>query len=98
MSRQIASFPAADSLLVSCRVQTLRMGILVLALLGLSAALVCPDGGMCEDKNTCCKDAVGAYGCCPLPHVSNPVEFMRRLEIFEQVTSRSSNFLYVSAN
>ncbi|XP_034563419.1 granulin b isoform X2 [Notolabrus celidotus] len=47
---------------------TVRMGILLLALLGLSAALVCPDGGMCEDKNTCCKNTVGGYGCCPLPH------------------------------
>lgn len=51
-------------------VQTLQMGIVCLALLGLSAALVCPDGGMCEDKNTCCKNMVGGYGCCPLPHVS----------------------------
>ncbi|XP_024913512.1 granulin b isoform X2 [Cynoglossus semilaevis] len=42
--------------------------ILVLALLGLSSALVCPDGGMCEDRNTCCKNTVGGYGCCPLPH------------------------------
>ncbi|XP_022598271.1 granulins isoform X6 [Seriola dumerili] len=45
----------------------LQMGILCLALLGLSTALVCPDGGMCEDKNTCCKNTVGGYGCCPLP-------------------------------
>lgn len=40
----------------------------VLLLLGLSTALVCPDGGMCEDRNTCCKNTVGGYGCCPLPH------------------------------
>ncbi|XP_034716514.1 granulin b isoform X5 [Etheostoma cragini] len=46
----------------------LQMGIFCLALLGLSSALVCPDGGMCEDKNTCCKNTVGEYGCCPLPH------------------------------
>ncbi|XP_059180890.1 granulin b [Centropristis striata] len=46
----------------------LQMGLVFLALLGLSSALVCPDGGMCEDKNTCCKNAVGGYGCCPLPH------------------------------
>lgn len=39
-----------------------------MALLGLSAALVCPDGGMCEDKNTCCQNTAGGYGCCPLPH------------------------------
>lgn len=59
--------------LLSPCVQTLQMGLLCLALLGLSAALVCPDGGMCEDKNTCCKNTVGGYGCCPLPHVSYPV-------------------------
>uniref|UniRef100_A0A3Q2P8Z2 Granulin b n=1 Tax=Fundulus heteroclitus TaxID=8078 RepID=A0A3Q2P8Z2_FUNHE len=47
---------------------TLQMGVLFLALLGLSAALICPDGGMCEDRNTCCKDTQGGYGCCPLPH------------------------------
>ncbi|XP_042372227.1 progranulin-like, partial [Plectropomus leopardus] len=47
---------------------TLQMGILFVALLGLSSALVCPDGGMCEDKNTCCKNTEGGYGCCPLPH------------------------------
>ncbi|TDG97743.1 hypothetical protein EPR50_G00210800 [Perca flavescens] len=46
---------------------TLQMGILCLALLGLSSALVCPDGGMCEDRNTCCKNTLGGYGCCPLP-------------------------------
>lgn len=46
----------------------LQMGIWCLVLLGLSSALVCPDGGMCEDKNTCCKNTVGGYGCCPLPH------------------------------
>ncbi|XP_026207191.1 granulin b [Anabas testudineus] len=46
---------------------TLHMGILFLAVLGLSTALVCPDGGMCEDKNTCCKNSEGGYGCCPLP-------------------------------
>ncbi|XP_069016110.1 granulin b isoform X2 [Embiotoca jacksoni] len=43
------------------------MGILFLALLGLSSALVCPDGGMCEDRNTCCKNTEGGYACCPLP-------------------------------
>lgn len=47
---------------------TLHMGILCVALLGLSSALVCPDGGMCEDKNTCCKNSVGGYSCCPLSH------------------------------
>ncbi|XP_068161301.1 granulin b [Antennarius striatus] len=47
---------------------TLHMGILFLALLGLSTALVCPDGGMCEDRSTCCRNTVGGYGCCPLQH------------------------------
>ncbi|CAN9508674.1 unnamed protein product [Ophioblennius macclurei] len=42
--------------------------VLVWALLGLSSALVCPDGGMCEDRNTCCENTEGGYGCCPLPH------------------------------
>lgn len=55
----------------SLRLQTLQMWILCLALVGLSTALVCPDGGMCEDKNTCCKNTAGGYGCCPLPHVSH---------------------------
>ncbi|XP_047234054.1 granulin b isoform X1 [Girardinichthys multiradiatus] len=47
---------------------TLQMGVLFLAVLGLSTALICPDGGMCEDRNTCCKNTHGGYGCCPLPH------------------------------
>ncbi|XP_054622865.1 granulin b [Dunckerocampus dactyliophorus] len=42
--------------------------ILGLTLLTVSTALVCPDGGVCEDKSTCCKSTVGGYGCCPLPH------------------------------
>ncbi|KAM9424628.1 granulin b isoform 2-T2 [Pholidichthys leucotaenia] len=48
--------------------ETMHMGVLCLSLLGLSVALVCPDGGICEDKNTCCKNTMGGYGCCPLPH------------------------------
>ncbi|XP_056286411.1 granulin b isoform X2 [Pseudoliparis swirei] len=43
------------------------MWILVPALLVLGSALVCPDGDECESNNTCCKDAAGQYGCCPLP-------------------------------
>ncbi|KAK2820094.1 hypothetical protein Q5P01_023053 [Channa striata] len=53
---------------------TLQLGILFLALVSLSVALVCPDGGMCEDKNTCCKNTEGGYGCCPLPHLSERVK------------------------
>ncbi|KAM4716099.1 granulin b isoform 2-T2 [Anableps anableps] len=44
------------------------MELLFLALLGLSTALICPDGGKCEDKNTCCNKNRGGYSCCPLPH------------------------------
>ncbi|XP_051543149.1 progranulin-like [Myxocyprinus asiaticus] len=32
------------------------------------SALICPDGGMCEDGNTCCQMPSGGYGCCPLPN------------------------------
>ncbi|XP_028332120.1 granulin b [Gouania willdenowi] len=46
----------------------LRMVALSVFVLSLSSALVCPDGGVCEDRNTCCKDTAGGYGCCPLPH------------------------------
>lgn len=44
------------------------MVLMFVALLGLSTALVCPDGGMCEDRETCCQNTAGGYGCCPLPH------------------------------
>ncbi|KAL6094400.1 grn [Pungitius sinensis] len=44
------------------------MGVVILALLGLSSTRVCPDGGICRYQNTCCKNAVGGYGCCPLPY------------------------------
>lgn len=45
------------------------MQIILLCLTGLSlsTALVCPDGGMCAEKDTCCKNTEGGYGCCPLP-------------------------------
>ena len=33
--------------------------------------VICPDGkSQCEDGQTCCQLASGAYGCCPLPKVS----------------------------
>uniref|UniRef100_A0A3B3VYI3 Granulin b n=1 Tax=Poecilia latipinna TaxID=48699 RepID=A0A3B3VYI3_9TELE len=51
-------------------VQALQMGVLFLAFLGLSAALICPNGSMCGDEDTCCKNTQGGYSCCPLPHVS----------------------------
>ncbi|XP_015244830.1 PREDICTED: granulins [Cyprinodon variegatus] len=47
---------------------TLSIGVLLLVLLSLTSARICPDGGMCEDKNTCCKNTQGGYGCCPLPN------------------------------
>uniref|UniRef100_A0A8B9JPQ9 Granulin n=1 Tax=Astyanax mexicanus TaxID=7994 RepID=A0A8B9JPQ9_ASTMX len=43
--------------------------VLVCVLSGCSA-LICPDGGMCDDGNTCCQTPSGGYGCCPLPNVS----------------------------
>ncbi|KAM8837447.1 granulin b isoform 1-T2 [Spinachia spinachia] len=46
----------------------LPTGVVFLALLGLSSTRVCPDGGICRYQNTCCKNTVGGYGCCPLPY------------------------------
>ncbi|XP_061667266.1 granulin b [Syngnathoides biaculeatus] len=40
---------------------------LFLSLLGAGAALVCPDGVVCQDGSGCCEDVPGRYGCCPLP-------------------------------
>ncbi|XP_063074190.1 granulin b [Engraulis encrasicolus] len=40
----------------------------VLLLVSVCSALICPDGGMCEDGDTCCKTPSGGYGCCPLPN------------------------------
>ncbi|TRY98178.1 hypothetical protein DNTS_035004 [Danionella cerebrum] len=40
---------------------------LVCVCLNVSIALICPDGGMCEDGNTCCLSHSG-YSCCPLPN------------------------------
>ncbi|XP_016398864.1 granulins-like [Sinocyclocheilus rhinocerous] len=47
-----------------------RVGVIVLLCVCLNAcgALICPDGGMCEDGNTCCQTPSGGYGCCPLPN------------------------------
>ncbi|XP_051969744.1 granulin b [Xyrauchen texanus] len=41
---------------------------LLCVLLNVCSALICPDGGMCEDGNTCCQTPSGGYGCCPLPN------------------------------
>lgn len=40
--------------------------LLSVALLAAVLADECPDGGECEDKNTCCKAPAGGYGCCPM--------------------------------
>ncbi|XP_048031419.1 granulin b [Megalobrama amblycephala] len=47
-----------------------RAGVVVLlcVCLNVCVALICPDGGMCEDGNTCCQTPSGGYGCCPLPN------------------------------
>nr|XP_046146694.1 progranulin-like [Oncorhynchus gorbuscha] len=50
---------------------TVQIGVACLALLGLTSALICPDGGMCAEGNTCCKTPSGGYGCCPLPNKSS---------------------------
>ncbi|KAJ7987703.1 hypothetical protein DPEC_G00329240 [Dallia pectoralis] len=47
--------------------------VLCLAVLGLTSALICPDGEMCEDGNTCCQTSSGGYGCCPLPNIPEGV-------------------------
>ncbi|XP_010864960.4 granulin b isoform X1 [Esox lucius] len=47
---------------------TLWVGAVCLAVLGLTSALICPDGRMCEEGNTCCQTSSGEYGCCPLPN------------------------------
>ncbi|XP_036408715.1 multiple epidermal growth factor-like domains protein 6 [Megalops cyprinoides] len=46
----------------------LKPGVLCLALLALTAAITCPDGGTCDDGSTCCQRSSGRYGCCPLPN------------------------------
>uniref|UniRef100_A0A8C7TFR4 Granulins domain-containing protein n=1 Tax=Oncorhynchus mykiss TaxID=8022 RepID=A0A8C7TFR4_ONCMY len=50
------------------RYSPLTLWVACLALLGLTSALICPDGGMCAEGNTCCKTPSGGYGCCPLPN------------------------------
>ncbi|XP_062847915.1 granulin b [Trichomycterus rosablanca] len=40
----------------------------LVSLLSVCSALLCPDGGMCDDGNTCCQTPSGGYGCCPLPN------------------------------
>ncbi|XP_030203026.1 progranulin isoform X1 [Gadus morhua] len=33
----------------------------------VSCYVVCPDGSLCANDNTCCKNIFGGYGCCPFP-------------------------------
>ncbi|XP_068434669.1 granulin a [Clinocottus analis] len=40
--------------------------VVCLALLALVGADECPDGGRCEDGQTCCNDPANGYECCPL--------------------------------
>ncbi|XP_048102775.1 granulin b [Alosa alosa] len=44
------------------------VSVCALFLLSVCSALICPDGGMCEDGDTCCQTPSGGYGCCPLPN------------------------------
>ncbi|KAI5620383.1 granulins isoform X1, partial [Silurus asotus] len=40
----------------------------LVCVLSVCRALICPDGGMCDEGNTCCQNPWGGYGCCPLPN------------------------------
>ncbi|XP_071247984.1 progranulin-like isoform X2 [Salvelinus alpinus] len=59
---------AHEALFSDSLAMTVQIGVACLALLGLTSALICPDGGMCAEGNTCCKTPSGGYGCCPLPN------------------------------
>ncbi|XP_060727012.1 granulin b isoform X1 [Tachysurus vachellii] len=41
---------------------------MLVCMLSVCSALICPDGGMCDNGNTCCQTSWGGYGCCPLPN------------------------------
>ncbi|CAN9503881.1 unnamed protein product [Ophioblennius macclurei] len=45
---------------------TLRLFVVVLAWSGAFSSIICPDGNVCGDNDTCCKTRQG-YGCCPYP-------------------------------
>ncbi|XP_076609487.1 granulin a [Chaetodon auriga] len=42
-----------------------RWAVICWALLALVGADECPDGGRCEDGQTCCNDPANGYECCP---------------------------------
>ncbi|KAM6951082.1 granulin b [Aplochiton taeniatus] len=44
----------------------LQIKVVLLVLLSVTSALICPDGGTCEEGKTCCRNSSGGYGCCPL--------------------------------
>ncbi|XP_051537974.1 progranulin-like [Myxocyprinus asiaticus] len=52
---------------MTCQVRAVFAALLCV-FLNVCSALICPDGGMCEDGNTCCQTPTGGYGCCPLPN------------------------------
>nr|XP_020461189.1 granulins-like [Monopterus albus] len=43
----------------------LRRVVICWALLALVGAYECPDGGRCEEGQTCCNDPANGYECCP---------------------------------
>ncbi|RWS18567.1 uncharacterized protein B4U80_10973 [Leptotrombidium deliense] len=45
--------------------RSVKMSTIKSASASLVNAVVCPDGGECEDGQTCCLLASGRYGCCP---------------------------------
>ena len=38
--------------------------------LNLPDYVYCPDGGYCDDYETCCKNSIGEYGCCPYQYAT----------------------------
>ncbi|XP_060776980.1 granulin b isoform X2 [Neoarius graeffei] len=76
MSRELSSYvsvllstaaASGSQTLQDPKLGTMRVCVLV-GMLSVCSALICPDGGMCDDDNTCCKSQRGGYGCCPLPN------------------------------
>uniref|UniRef100_A0A3Q3QAM8 Granulins domain-containing protein n=1 Tax=Monopterus albus TaxID=43700 RepID=A0A3Q3QAM8_MONAL len=47
----------------------LRRVVICWALLALVGAYECPDGGRCEEGQTCCNDPANGYECCPFDQV-----------------------------
>ena len=51
------------------RLQMQKWVVFCWALLALVAAEECPDGGTCEEGQTCCDDPANGYECCPFDQV-----------------------------